>query len=51
MAFIAQAILESRIENLTRKRDDAIRRKDYDRATILNLKIDKNVNRMFSFNC
>lgn len=46
MMYIVRLIIEDRIDNLIKKRDDAIRREDYDRAWKLNMKIDKNVNRL-----
>lgn len=49
MAFIAREIIQSRIEKLIEKRDTAIRHKDYDKVWRLNMKINKNVNRMISF--
>lgn len=49
MAFIACTLIESRIDNLIRKRDEALENKDYDRVWMLNMKIDKNVNRLVSF--
>lgn len=49
MAFIARTIIEARIDNLTKKRDEALQKKDYDRVWILNMNIDKNVNRLISF--
>lgn len=48
MFYIARLIIEDRIERLTQKRDDAIQRKDYDKAWKLNMKIDKNVTRMIN---
>ena len=49
MAIIAQAIIEAKIGRLTRKRDEALKRKDYDQVWILNMSIDKNINRLVSF--
>lgn len=49
MAFIAQAIIEAKIEKLTKKRDEALQRKEYDRVWMLNMSIDKNVNRLVTF--
>ena len=46
MLFIICSIIEARIEYLTAKREEAIRKKDYDKAWILRLKIDKNIGRL-----
>ena len=48
MLFIMRTIIEAKIDNLIRKRDEAIRNKDYDRAWVLNMKIDKYVTRMIN---
>ena len=47
MLSIICAIIEARIDYLTMKREEAIRNKDYDKAWILRLKIDKNIGRLF----
>lgn len=49
MAFIAREIIQSRIERLVEKRDNAIKNKDYKKVWQLNMKIDKNMNRLVSF--
>lgn len=49
MGYIARAIIEARIETLMRKREEAIRNKDYHRAWILQTGIDKNISRMTKF--
>ena len=49
MAFIAQSIIEARIDKLIERRDNAIRNKDYSKVWVLNMKIDKNRNRLVSF--
>ena len=49
MAFIAREIIQSRIERLMEKRDIAIQNKDYKKAWQLNMKIDKNKNRLVTF--
>ena len=46
MGYIAQAIIEARIENLMRRRDEAIRNKKYHEAWRLNTAIDKNISTM-----
>lgn len=46
MAFIAETIIGAQISNLIKRRDDAIRRKDYDRVWMLNMRIDKSINRL-----
>lgn len=48
---LAREIVHSRIERLIEKRDAALRNKDYKKVWILNMKIDKNVNRLISFSC
>lgn len=48
MMYIARVIIEDRIVNLTKKRDEALRRKDYDRAWKLNMKIENNMTRMIN---
>ena len=48
IADIVAMIVENRIESLIRKREDAIIKKDYDRAWKINMKIDKNVCRLGS---
>lgn len=45
MTNIVSNMFEARIRSLIRKRDEAIRNKDYERAAILNMKISNNVNR------
>lgn len=50
MATVVQSIFEARIERLTLKRDEAIRRRDYHTAWLMNMKIDKNINRLAAFN-
>ena len=47
MLTIIRAIIEARINHLTAKREEAIRNKDYDKAWILKMKIDKNIGYMF----
>ncbi len=49
MAYIVSSIIEARINNLIVKRDDAIRRRDYERAWMLNMSIDRNINRLIAF--
>lgn len=49
MSYIACAIIEARIENLMKKRDEAIMNEDYHRVWILNTNIDKNIRRMVMF--
>ena len=49
MFFIAQYIIEARINNLISKRDAAIQHKDYDTAWVTNMKIDKNIYRLSVF--
>lgn len=39
-------ILETRINHLIENRDEAIQNEDYDRAWKLNMRIDKNINRL-----
>lgn len=46
MLFIINSIIEARIEYLIQKREEAIQKKDYDKAWILRLKIDKNISRL-----
>lgn len=46
MAFIACTIIENKINNLMRKRDVALKHKDYDRVWKLNMEIDNCVNRL-----
>lgn len=46
MAYIAEVIIGARIRSLTERRDEALRRKDYDRVWELNMKIDRNINRL-----
>lgn len=46
MIYIIRLIIEDRIDRLTQKRDEALQRKDYDRAWKLNMKIDNNINRL-----
>lgn len=46
MIYIIRLIIEDRIYVLTQKRDEARQRKDYDRVWKLNMKIDKNKNRL-----
>ena len=48
MMYIARLIIEDRIDRLTKKRDDALQRKDYDRAWKLNMKIENNITRMIN---
>ena len=45
MAIVCN-IIEARIINLIKKREDAIRKKDYERAWILDMRITKNMNRL-----
>lgn len=45
MANIVSSIFEARIRSLIKKRDAAIRNKDYEQAGRLNQKIDNNVSR------
>lgn len=49
MAFIAREIIQARIERLVEKRDEAIQKKNYKKAWEMNMKIDKNMNRLVSF--
>lgn len=49
MAFIMCNILETRINDLIKKRDEAIRNEDYERVWKLNICIDKNINRLVSY--
>lgn len=49
MGYIARAIIEARIESLMRKREEAIRNKDYHKAWILQTSIDKNISMMTKF--
>ena len=49
MGYIARAIIEARIDTLMKKRDEAIRNKDYHRAWILQTSIDKNISTMVKF--
>lgn len=49
--YIARDIIEARTRSLIKKRDDAIRNKDYDKAWVLNMAIDKNVSRVTSLSC
>lgn len=49
MGYIARAIIEARIENLMKKREEAIQNKDYHKAWILQTNIDKNITRMIQF--
>lgn len=46
MCDIYCLLLESRIGNLIKKRDDALRRKDYKRVWMLTMKINKNISRL-----
>ena len=46
MGYIARAIIENRIDTLTKKRDEAIRNKKYRRAWYYGVNIDKNISRM-----
>jgi hypothetical protein len=45
MTNIVSNIFEARIRSLIKKRDKAIRNKDYELAGRLNRKIDNNINR------
>lgn len=49
MRYILETISEARINYLVRERDAAIQSKDYDRVWALNLKINKEKNRMFTY--
>ena len=49
MMYMARLITEARTNRLIEKRDQAIRNKDYDSAWKLDMKINKNVNRLISF--
>ena len=49
MRYILQTIMEAKINRLVREREIAIQGKDYDRVWALNLKINKEKNRMFSY--
>lgn len=49
MAFIAREIIQNRIERLMAKREEAIQNKDYKKVWEINMKIDKNINRLVSF--
>ena len=46
---IVREIIQARTERLIEKREEAIRHKNYKQVWILNMKIDKNVNRLISF--
>ena len=45
MTNIVSSIFEARIRSLIKKRNKAIRNKDYEQAGRLNMKISNNVNR------
>ena len=49
MAFVAREIIQTRIERLIEKREEALRNNDCRKVWILNMKIDKNMNRLVSF--
>jgi hypothetical protein len=49
--YIGRNVIEARTKRLIRKRDRALVNKDYEKVWILNTKIDKNVNRLFSWSC
>ena len=49
MGYIARAIIEARIDTLTKKRDEAIRNKKYRRAWKYSVDIDKNISMMTKF--
>lgn len=51
MCYIARTIIEARIHSLIKKRDTALRNKDYEQAWIINMAIDKNRNRVISLSC
>jgi len=44
--YIARELTEARINSLIRKRDTAIRNKDYDRVWKINMAIDRNIYRL-----
>lgn len=46
MGYIAQAIIEARINTLMKKRDEAIRNKKYRKAWKYGVDIDKNISTM-----
>lgn len=46
IAAIATMIVEARINSLIRKREIALRKKDYDRVWKINMAIDRNVCRL-----
>lgn len=50
MLSIIRAVIEARIDYLTMKREEAIRDKDYEKAWILKLKIDKTIGHLFRCN-
>lgn len=45
MTYIVSSIFEARIRSLIKKRDEAIRNKDHEKAGRLNRKIHNNINR------
>lgn len=49
MAFIAREFIQNRIERLVEKRDEAVKNKNYKKVWELNMKIDKNMNRLVTF--
>lgn len=44
--YIAREIIEARINSLIKKRDAAVKCRDYDRAWKLNMAIDRNIYRL-----
>lgn len=46
MMYIVRLFIEARIDKLITKRDEALQKKDYDRAWKLNMKIDNNINKL-----
>ena len=46
MAFIMQMITEAKIGKLTREREYALANEDYDRVWVLDVQINKHMNRL-----
>ena len=49
--YIGRNVIETRTKRLIRKREQAFANRDYKKVWILNTKIDKNINRLFSWCC
>ena len=49
MAFIVSNIIEARINNLIKKRDDAIRYEDYELAWRLNTRINNSISILIAY--